>query len=195
METPSPPESDVRPPHPLAPELANRLRSRAGARVLELGRGAGRNTASLAGAGLNVFSVADDAVAEFAASPGSFDAALSTHALLHGTPGTLASVLSAVANALRSQAPLYATFGSTADARYGAGTQIDEATFAPDSGDERGVAHAFFTEPRLKALLAPHFAIESLQQINVDDVVGSWAHREPGRGTVHWFVRALRRDR
>ncbi len=161
------------------------------ARVLELGTGSGRNRAALEAAGLSVYSVPDAQTLTFSAEPG-FDAALSTHALLHGTPAQIAGMLRAAANLLKDGAPLYATFASKSDARYGKGTRIGDDAFAPDSGDEQGVVHAYFDEQGLRTMLGAHFAIDSIGERNVDGIVGRWAHAEQPQGSVHWFVRAHR---
>lgn len=168
--------------------------------MLDLGAGSGRNTAALAAAGYAVRSIDDDRIESFLAectqtraeTLSAFDAALSTHALLHGTPPKIAGALAALAQLLKTDAPLYATFGSKADARYGKGIGAGEDSFAPDSGDEQGVAHAYFGEAGLRALLAPHFTIESAEEVRVDEIVGSWAHAQRPQGSVHWFVRARR---
>jgi SAM-dependent methyltransferase len=181
----SPGEESVRPPHPLALALIERLRSRPGALVLEVGGGSGRNTAALEAAGYTVRGIDD--------GTDSCAAALSTHALLHGTPPSIAALLERIAARLERKAPLYTTFGSINDARYGEGERIEEHVFAPASGDERGVAHAFFDETRLRALLRERWTIESIEERAVDEIAGSWAHQErPLHGAMHWFVVARR---
>jgi len=126
---------------------------------------------------------------------GGFDAAISTHALLHGTPASIAARLGEIARALRPGGLFFATFGSVRDARFGRGTRIDASTWAPESGDERGVAHAYFAATGLRALLARDFAVERADENGVDDVAGTWAHATtPLRDAVHWFVEARRRD-
>jgi SAM-dependent methyltransferase len=189
MDSPSPRETNLRRAHPLAIALVERLRTRTHARILDVGSGSGRNTDALKAAGFAVHSVPDAQLATFSVPP-DFDAAISTHALLHGTAVTVAELLARIAHALKAGAPFYATFASTRDARYGKGTRIDDETFAPREGDEKGVAHVYFNERRLRDLLAPHFTIESLEERNVDEIVGRWAHAEKPRGSVHWFVHA-----
>jgi hypothetical protein len=184
-------ESDERAPHPLAIALIERLQSRAGARVLEIGAGSGRNTAALKGAGFDVYAVSDAELPGIAA-PGQFDAALSTHGFLHGTAASAAQMLDAVTQRLVRAAPLYATFASVRDARFGNGTRIDDETFAPDEGDEIGVAHVYFTEMRLRELLERRYTIESMEERDVDEVAGRWAHAQKPHGSVHWFVQATR---
>lgn len=178
MSPNSPEHGSIRPPHPLCLALVERLRDRPGADVFEIGSGSGRNTRALLAAGFTVN-----------ATPGPYAGALSTHALLHGTPDDIREELETIARALESGAPFFATFGSDRDARCGEGTRVADHAFAPTHGDEAGVTHAFFDRTRLRALLEERFTVESLRECDVDDVAGSWAHRErPLRGAVHWFA-------
>ncbi|HTU71227.1 MAG TPA: hypothetical protein VMF11_13030 [Candidatus Baltobacteraceae bacterium] len=182
--SPDSPQGPHRPPHPLALALIGRLEGRSGACVLEIGSGAGRNTRALEGAGFRVCSLPVERPCA---------AALSTHALLHGTPSVLAFVLGEIADGLEPGAPLFGTFGSIRDARYGTGAAQEPHVYAPADGDEAGVAHVYFDEARLRRLLAPRFTIESMREVGVDDIAGRWAHpTAPLRGAVHWFVTARR---
>jgi len=178
----SPEERDIR-PHPLAEALIDRLSAAAHPRVLEIGGGSGRNRNALQRAGFEVHSF--DAPPE---ANREFQAALSTHALLHGTQEDIAASLARIARALESGAPLFATFGSRRDFRYGTGRQIDRHTFAAESGEESGVPHTYFDAEDLRERLVPLFGIESLREVCVDDVVGRWAHARPSRGRFHFFV-------
>jgi len=118
----------------------------------------------------------------------SFDAVLSTHALLHGTPDDVTLLLKEIARVSRQNALLFTTFGSPADARFGKGRQLGPQCFAPSGGDEAGVAHSYFRESELGSLLRD-FEIELLNERTVDTVAGSWAHQDsPLHDAVHWFV-------
>ena len=186
----SPPEQgNIQPPHPLALALIERMRMRPGATILELGGGSARNARALLQAGFAVTTIGGDCTMP----SGPFAAALSTHAFLHGMPPDLAAMLLAVARVLETGAPLYATFGSTSDARFARGRGLGENTFAPTEGDERGVPHHFFDERRLRAILGASFVVESLTEVGVDRIAGSWAHANaPLSGSVHWFAKAVR---
>ncbi|MGC9991374.1 MAG: hypothetical protein ABSD52_03105 [Candidatus Cybelea sp.] len=183
--------------HPLAVRLIEHLRGGREIRVLEFACGTGRNTRALREAGLDVVTIDDPAAASaapLAGVPGRFAAALSTHGLLHGTPAIIASHVSQIAGRLAKDGVLYATFGSVRDARFDHGERVDASTFAPAEGDERGVPHAFFTRDKLVALLDPHFAIDSLEEHDADEVAGTWAHQErPLSDAVHWFAVATAR--
>jgi hypothetical protein len=179
-------------PHPLAVRLVEHLRAGPSTRVLDFAFGRGRNTEALRAAGFTVVAVDDSTAASaapLAGLSGPFAAALSTHGLLHGTPATIGATLAGIAGLLAKGAPLYATFGSIRDARFGSGTRIGEFTYAPESGEERGVAHAFFDRERLCALLGAHFAICSLEEHDAGQSAGQWAHPErPLSEAVHWFA-------
>ncbi|MFZ0573860.1 MAG: class I SAM-dependent methyltransferase [Candidatus Cybelea sp.] len=178
--------------HPLAVSLIEHLRGAPKIRALEFACGAGRNTRALLAAGFDVVAIDDRAAASgapFAGVHGAFAAAISTHGLLHGTPAIIAGHVSQIARLLAENGALYAAFGSIRDARFGQGERIDASTFAPSDGDERGVAHGFFSRDQVRALLDPYFAIESLEERDADRIAGSWAHRErPLSGAVHWFA-------
>lgn len=185
-------------PHPLAESLIKRLQSEPGSPVLDFAGGSGRNGDALRRAGFAVVTVDDDAAASTAPLAGvderRFAAIISTHGLLHGTAGAVGERLDPLAERLRAEGVLYATFGSVADARFGRGRRLDDATYVPTEGDETGVPHAFFDRARLQALLERRFVVESLEERSVDAVAGAWAHRErPLARAVHWFAIARKR--
>lgn len=184
-------------PHPLAERLIKRLQSRPESRVLDFASGSGRNLEALRRAGFVVAAVSDEAAASDAPlgdSQERFAAVVSTHGLLHGTGLRVAARVKAIAERLEDGGLLYATFGSTSDARFGRGERIGDSTFAPTEGDERGVAHAYFRRGELRALLEPYFEVESLREQRVDEVAGAWAHRKrPLAGAVHWYAIARKR--
>lgn len=178
--------------HPLAVRLIEHLRGAPEIRVLEFACGTGRNTRALREAEFDVVAIDDRTAASatpFGGVQGAFAAAISTHGLLHGTPEIIAGHVSQIARLLGKNGVLYATFGSIRDARFGGGERIDASTFAPAEGDERGVAHVFFSREQVRALLDPYFALESLEEHDADEIAGSWAHRDrPLSGSVHWFA-------
>ena len=156
--------------------------------MIEIGHGSGRNHRALEAAGFEIVHFSSEL------APATGAAALSTHALLHGAPDEIAALLAEIARELAAGAPFLATFGSQRDARFGTGTRLGPATFAPTEGDERGVAHSYFDEATLRGVLDEHFAIEELREVEVDAIAGGWAHeRAPLSGAVHWFVVAHRR--
>lgn len=191
-------ESSIRAPHPLARCLIERLAGHG--RVLDFASGSGRNGSALARAGFDVTALddvaagSDDPLAGI--GDGSFRAVLSTHGFLHGTSAQVVRRLNTVASALEPGGLLYATFGSSSDARRRRGARVDAHAYAPIEGDERGVPHAFFDRQRLCDVLAPHFTLEMLEERTVDRIAGAWAHAELAlAGAVHWFVVARRTSR
>ena len=187
MSQNSPQNEPLRPPHPLALELIERLGERHHAPILEIGRGSGRNRSALEAAGYNVIDVDEPATTPAAA-------AISTHALLHGSPQEIAATLSRIVQRLERGAVFFATFGSQRDARYGEGTRLGPLTFAPESGDEAGVPHTYFDETELRRLLERDWIVESLEERNVDRIAGSWAHQKrPLKDSIHWFARLMKR--
>ncbi len=190
MSANSPRSSNIRRPHPLAVSLADRLRGRPAICALEVGSGNGRNAAALSDAGVQVTSIPDDRLENFADDIAGrrFDAALSTHGLLHGTPQSIGAMLDVIAGALKSDAPFYATFGSKRDSRFGKGRRVNADSFAPVEGDEMGVVHAFFGRAQLATLLGRSFSVERLEEHSVDHLAGRWAHLQPPTGSVHWFA-------
>jgi hypothetical protein len=176
----------------LAQRLIERLQSRPASRVLDFAAGSGRNSEALRLAGFAVVSI-DDEDAPSGKLPerarGDFAAVISTHGFLHGTAVAIAARVRSVTQALERGGLFYATFGSTRDVRFNAGERIDDSTFAPIDGDERGVLHTYYDRTRLRALLEPLLEVESLEERRVDDVAGSWAHRKhPLSGAIHWFA-------
>lgn len=189
MSRPSTQAGKLRPPHPLAESLIARLRRSGGLRVLEIGSGNGRNTIAIERAGLHPTAIADSEIETTLPRLSiRFDGALSTHALLHGTVPSISETVAAVARLLRANAPFYATFGSTRDRRYGYGARVDDNVYVEESGDEAGVEHAYFAQEQLRTILQRHFTIEYLAEVDVDEIAGSWAHRDPLRGAIHWFA-------
>jgi SAM-dependent methyltransferase len=196
---PSSPEqhAPTRPPHPLALRLIDRLRGGRSerARVLDFACGSGRNAAALSRAGFDVTQV-EDAVAERTAGAvpnAPFAAVISTHGFLHGTAAEIGERAGMVARALVPGGLFYACFGSTRDARFERGQRIDDRTFAPQEGDERGVPHAFFSRAQLAELLGGFYAVETMDECCVDEIAGTWAH--PGAAlsrAYHWMVVALK---
>lgn len=159
--------------------------------VLEVGSGTGRNTRALTAAGLEVVPVSDDTpYTQLPAGRRAIAAALSTHAYLHGTTAKLRAGIAELARVLRRGASLYVTLGSIDDVNFGFGEQIDEHTYVPGDGPEAGVPHVYLDRDGVASLFRG-FTLDSLEQVDVDDIVGRWAHaQDEPRGKRHWFVQA-----
>ena len=206
------PETFSVPTHPLASALAGAVLPNA--RVLLLGIGSGRNVPALLAAAARIEAIEENperaraAVARFASEPrvrisraaysapypfdGTIDGALSTNALLHGTPHRVAAAISAARERLAPNAPFYFTLGSKGDPRFGVGERPARDTFVLRSGSEAGVPHCYFDEAGVRALM-DGFAIEELVERSAAQTAGSWAHTpEESASIVHWFVRSRR---
>ena len=182
--------------HPLAERLIQYAREHAlDGPVIEVGTGSGRNTRALVDAGVPAVGVPDST--PYTQLPGTRDnygAALSTHAYLHGASAKLRAGIAELRRVLRPDAPIFITLGSFKDARYGLGIPLDERSFAPGDGDEAGIPHSYFDRDGVIELLFG-FEIDSMEEVDVDDIVGRWAHAGDGdvAGRVHWFVVARRK--
>jgi hypothetical protein len=184
MSAPSPQAA-----HPLSIRLADLYRERGlDGPILEVHAGSGRNTRMLVDGGFPVLATRDDE--PYTQLPGGRDtyaAALSTHGYLHGTTAKLRIGMAELRRVLKIGAPVALVFGSIEDERYGFGEALDEHTFAPGDGDEAGIPHVYFDRDGVVSLMARGFAIESLEHVDADAIVGRWAHEEP-HGVRHWFV-------
>jgi len=139
-----------------------------------------------------VLEIASEDDALLADHRGPYDGILSTHALLHGTRTEIVARLASLAARLAGGGYLFATFGSSADPRCGAGIYVAGDGWAATEGDEAGVTHAYFDRPALDRLLAG-FADVRVASCNVAQVVGKWAHPSGvAHPSVHWFVEARR---
>jgi hypothetical protein len=181
--------------HPLTERLLAFVRARplAGP-VIEVGTGSGRNTRVLVEAGLPLVSVPDDVL--YTQLPGgreTYGAALSSHAYLHGTSAKLRAGFGELRRVLMPGAPIFVTLGSFRDARYGLGLPLDERSFAPGEGGEAGIPHAYFDRDGVEEVLRGLFGVDQAEEVEVDAIVGRWAHAEDDvAGRVHWFVQATR---
>ncbi len=181
--------------HPLAERLIGLAREHPfDGPVIEIGTGSGRNTRALVDASIPVLSVPDST--PYTQLPGGreeYGAALSTHAYLHGTSAKLRAGIAELRRVLRPNAPVFITLGSFKDARYGLGIPFDERSFAPGEGAELGIPHAYFDHDGVIELMLG-YTIESMEEVDVDEIAGRWAHADDDivAGRVHWFMVARR---
>ena len=182
-------------PHPLADRLIERYRtSGMTLPVIEIAAGAGRNTRAFTAAGIPVTATRDDE--PYTQLPGEHDAyaaAFSSHGYLHGASAKVRAGIAELRRVLVQGAPLFVTLGSINDERFGFGEALDEVTFAPGDGPEKGIPHAYFERETIIELLRG-FTIETLDEVDATDIVGTWAH-DPDEERLpirHWFVVATR---
>jgi len=170
------PAKVIREPDPLALEFARAVPP--GARVLDLGCGAGRHLVNLAGAGFEVHGtdVAPQGLAvarqwlemeglsarlslsDMTRQPYPeefFDGILSLGVMNHAV---LADTFAAVAEArrlLKPGAPFFFTLIGVEDVRRGEGEEIEPNTFVHHQGLEAGVPHHYFSRDEILQLAAP----------------------------------------
>ena len=182
-------------PHPLATDLALLYRKQPlSGSVIEIAAGSGRTTRFLVESGIPVVSTRDDeSYTQLPGGRGSYAASISTHGYLHGTIPKLRLGFAELRRVLRPGAPIFITLGSIHDARFGLGIAYDEATFAPGDGAEAGIPHVYFDRAGAIEVLAPAFTVALLDEVEVDAIVGRWAHESPS-GMCHWFAVAYRND-
>src|SRR5690348_12003648 len=90
--------------------------------VLVIGNARGRNSRALQAAGVEVVAIPDEApYTQLPAKTATFTGALSTHAYLHGVASKIRQGIAELARVLQRGAPLFLTFGSIQDVRYGFG--------------------------------------------------------------------------
>ncbi|MDE2573024.1 MAG: class I SAM-dependent methyltransferase [bacterium] len=202
------------PPHPLAEQLAAAVGT--DGELLDLGTGGGRNlrflaqthralgvdddaeraarvTAALRADHLDV-QVAHAAYTQLPFAARRFSGCVATHALLHGTRAKVRLAIAEASRVMRSGSPFFLTLASVRDNRYGEGSMVEIDVFAPTSGDEAGVPHLYVDAGEVARLLAPHFSVVSLREVDADAIAGRWAHGEgAAAGRRHWFVEARRR--
>lgn len=177
------------PPHPLAVRLIDHCAAKdISGTILEVGSGRGRNTRALREAGLDVTALSDDQpYTQLPGNRNAYAAALSSHAYLHGSSDKVRIGMADLRRVLKTGGYVFLTLGSISDARFGLGIPHDEHTYAPGDGPEKGIPHAYFERGAIPELLRG-FAIEELEEVDVDQIVGRWAHDPAETGMRHWFV-------
>jgi SAM-dependent methyltransferase len=169
------PTKIIRKPDPLVEEICRILPS--GARVLDLGCGAGRHLLSLAQGGFRVFGSdlspeglrlskqwlnrdgfeAPVLLAEMTRLPFmslSFDGAISINVLNHGTLAEGVLAVKEIHRSLKDKAPFFFLIIGRDDFRCGEGDQIEHFTFVHRQGIEAGVAHHFYTQGEIQQLVS-----------------------------------------
>jgi tellurite methyltransferase len=193
--------------HPLVAELAEQLKERPDARILDLGSGAGRHLVYLAQQGYQVVGMdcaenglsasrtwleqqglqsslvrADMTALPFADQ--SFDALLSIHVIFHNTLALIQRSLNEIDRVTRPGAPICLTFQSTLSYRYGSGQEIEPGTFLPEIGIDAFIPHHFSDFTEICQLLRAF----DIRKIELND------HLNPeGVRSVHWNAAVLRK--
>ena len=135
----------------------------------------------------------DDPYTQLPGERDAYAAAFSSHGYLHGASAKVRAGIAELRRVLVQGAPIYLTLGSIHDERFGFGEALDETTFAPGDGPEKGIPHAYFERDTVIELLRG-FTIESLEEVDATNIVGTWAHEpdEEQLPILHWFAVATR---
>jgi SAM-dependent methyltransferase len=187
-------------PDPWVCRVARQVRSRGGARVLDLGCGIGRHTLMLAGAGFEAYGLdsstagiartrgdaaamgvpAQLLVADFTRLPyrsGVFDYVLAWNVVYHGDAGVAAAAVTEVARVLRPGGVYQATMLSKRNALYGAGQQISRDTYVlPDGPDDKAHPHLYSDHGDVLRLHRGFHLLTAVEQ------------EQAGAGDWHWHL-------
>lgn len=171
-------------PQPSVVSLSREMDRRGFSRVLDLGCGAGRHTTYLSGLGFEVVGL-DPASSglehcyrdlvtrelprrlvlagmERLPFPDySYQCVISTYVIHHNTMRGVAAAIGEIERILVPGGLFLATVLGRGDFKYGVGRKVEEGTYVPLEGDERGVVHHFFDREEIGELLGS-FRIISL---------------------------------
>ncbi len=177
-------------PHEALSEIASLLKARSYRRVLDLGCGSGRHLVPLARAGFSVFGLdssphgllltKEDLLKERLTAhlqlgdfrdplpyqDASFHSVLSIQVIHHAETKTIGKVVGEIERILTPGGLLFLTVPKHKN-QATSFRQIEERTFLPEDGPEKGVPHHYFDEPELRELLRG-FEVSRLHVDNVD---------------------------
>jgi SAM-dependent methyltransferase len=172
-------------PHEALPEMTRLMKARSLQRVLDLGCGSGRHLLPLARAGFSVFGFDNSPHGLLLAKNdllneqltvhlqlgdfgdplpyrgGSFHAVLSIQVIHHAQTKTIRRVVAEIERILAPGGLLFLTVPKyrTQATSF---RQIEEGTFLPEDGPEKGIPHHYFSEGELRELLRS-FQLSSLE--------------------------------
>ncbi len=163
-------------PHEALPEMIRLLKARSFYRILDLGCGSGRHLVPLARAGLSVFGFDNSPHGLLLAQQdlkvkqleghlqlgdfrdhlpyrnGAFDAVISTQVIHHAETKTIRRVVAEIERVLVPGGLLFLTVPKS-KTQASSFRQIEEGTFIPEDGPEKGIPHHYFEESELRELL------------------------------------------
>lgn len=113
-----------------------------------------------------------------------FDAVISIHVIFHNPKSLILQTISEIKRVLKPGGRTLLTFNSTYSSRYGTGEKLEEGTYIPDIGRDRGIPHHFSDLADLAGLLTGFKVLSVNLSENVDD-----DHR-----SSHWIVAARKEE-
>lgn len=197
-----------RKPHEQVVDFADRLAGQPGARILDLGCGAGRHLVYLTGRGFCVMGMdaapkglafsrqwlreegrfAPLVQADMTALPyaeASFDALIAVHVIHHNRMAAIRRTLADMQRVLRPGGWAYFTVPSTRGYRCGQGEELEYHTVVPKTGPDGDIPHHYFDLEELVHEL-PGWVI---WQVALDEHIN-----EEGYRSSHWNVLAKKMD-
>jgi len=195
-------------PHPSVVSLQREMDNRGFRKILDLGCGAGRHTTYLSGLGFEVVGL-DPASSGLEHCYGelvtrelprrlvlagmerlpfhdsSYQCVVSTYVIHHNSILGITLAIGEIERILVPGGLFLATVLGRKDFKYGVGRRVEDGTYVPTEGDERGVVHHFFERDEIMDLLGS-FRIISLagDEAEVDFPGGKCVRHD------HWEVLA-----
>jgi SAM-dependent methyltransferase len=110
-----------------------------------------------------------------------FDCVVSIHVIFHNPTNKIRATLAEIRRVLKPGGTVLVTFNSAFSARCGKGIKIEEGTWLPDIGIDRGIPHHFSSLKDIADLMDGFKVINIRLEENIKD----------GAVSSHWVVSAL----
>ena len=104
-----------------------------------------------------------------------FDGMISTHVIHHGTMSEISKTINEIFRVIRKGGIGYIIAFSENDFKLGQGNRLEQGTYVPTEGEERGIPHHLFTKEELMNSMRA-FEILSLKEDISQTEVGNRAH-------------------
>ena len=190
---------EVTPPLPTVQDFAAELKLANARLVLDLGSGAGRHALYFAKMGFVVaaLDVSETALKTLESHSKEldlhdmiiikhdmlmlpfrddyFDGMISTHVIHHGTMSEISKTINEIFRVIRKGGIGYIIALSENDFKLGQGNRLEQGTYVPTEGEERGIPHHLFTKEGLMNSMRA-FEILSLKEDISQTEVGNRAH-------------------
>jgi tellurite methyltransferase len=136
--------------------------------------------ATLSGASFPVRLVRADMSDPLPFSTDSFDSVISIHVIFHNPVQIIKRTLSEIHRVIKPGGIFLVTFNATFSTRFGKGIELEEGTWIPDIGVDRGIPHHFSTLKDAAALMDDF----KVTNIHLEEIA------QEGAVSAHWIVTA-----